>query len=356
MQKAGDFSHQAQIINSTIVAGIDEKRVREVFSEMSVKAMQECTAEAVIEVKKRIKKFADCLIPRIEKLENGFSAFSDPAFQFLLRKAQITAACSNNEADYLILSELLCQRVCTSGNRKEAAAISKAVEIVNEIDEDALCILTIYYFLTNYYPIIGSLTEGLEYINGIIGKLIDQKEMPNNLNIFERFSYRKAISEHLEMLNIVGDDRTAERCERLTSVFSGYVCIGIKNNTEAYNKAIEILNDYNLPTQLLVSHELLEGYSRLQISNFEMLDLDLWQETYFSRTLSNSESKALHDILKLYEKDSSLLFKTKDAFEKAFEKYDNLRYAKELCDILIPYNYITPIGEVIVKANLSLLL
>ena len=43
-------------------------------------------------------------------------------------------------------------------------------------------------------------------------------------------------------------------------------------------------------------------------------------------------------------------------FEKEFEKYDNLKRAKELCDILIPYSYITSIGEVIAKANLDRLL
>lgn len=299
---------------------------------------------------------ADFLIPRMEKLEDGFCAFSDPAFQFLLRKAQIAAACSNKEDDYRLLSELLCQRTCVLESRKESAAISKAVEIVNEIDEEALCILTVYYLLTNYYPTVGKLADGLSYLNDVIGTLLQEKKLPKKLNIFERFSYGEEIVKHLEMLNIIRDDRTAERCKRLTDMFDGYVCLGIKDDTENYKKAIEILKSNGLSLQLLITHELLEGYSRLEISNLEMLNLKSWQQDFFARSLSEREENALNEILKLYEKDKLLSFEVKEAFEKEFEKYDNLKRAKELCDILIPYSYITSIGEVIAKANLDRLL
>lgn len=59
IQKAGDNSQQfqAENVNFTIISGIDEKRVREVFSEMSVKAIKEYSDEAVSEAEKRIKNW-----------------------------------------------------------------------------------------------------------------------------------------------------------------------------------------------------------------------------------------------------------------------------------------------------------
>ena len=77
IQKAGDGSNQfqAEKIN-LIINGVDEKRVREVFSEMSIKAIKEYSDVASLEAEKRIKKLADFLITRMEML--GALAYAQP--------------------------------------------------------------------------------------------------------------------------------------------------------------------------------------------------------------------------------------------------------------------------------------
>lgn len=85
-QKAGDNSQQIQASTVIINKGIDEAQVRKICSEVSHKAMEEYTAESYLTVEKRISDFANVLIPRIEKIENGFEAFADPEFQVELKK------------------------------------------------------------------------------------------------------------------------------------------------------------------------------------------------------------------------------------------------------------------------------
>lgn len=68
IQKAGDGSRQVQMINPTIVMGIDEKRVREVCSEISVETIKQCTQEASAIAIARIEKFTTDLIPRVERV------------------------------------------------------------------------------------------------------------------------------------------------------------------------------------------------------------------------------------------------------------------------------------------------
>ena len=118
VQNARDGSQQVQMINPTIVMGIDEKRVREVCSEMAVETIKQCTHEASAIAIERIEKFTIDLIPRVEKIENDFKSFSEPSFQFELRNAQKVAACTDRECDYELLSELLVHRIEKGEERK----------------------------------------------------------------------------------------------------------------------------------------------------------------------------------------------------------------------------------------------
>lgn len=86
VQQAGDNAQQIQAGTVIINNGINEVQARELYSEMSKKAMKEYTAESHSLIEKRITDFANILIPRIEKIENGLEAFADPEFQVELKK------------------------------------------------------------------------------------------------------------------------------------------------------------------------------------------------------------------------------------------------------------------------------
>lgn len=123
-QKAGDNSQQFQVQTMIVNNGIEEKRAREIFQEMLDVARKDLTQEAREIAIERVGKFEDDLIPKIEKIEGAINAFADPDFQFALTSAHKTAAATERENDYELLSELLIHRVHKKGNKNSCAGIS----------------------------------------------------------------------------------------------------------------------------------------------------------------------------------------------------------------------------------------
>ena len=166
-QKAGENSQQYQAETIIINQGVTEERVRAIFSELIPSALQAYTSDAYALANQRIGKLEDHVWPKLDKVDGLLQSFADPAFQILLRKAQQAAAASEREDDYALLSELLVCHVQKGSDRKNRAGISRAIEIIDQIDNDALCALTIHYAITNFRPITGKCIEGLQVFNSI---------------------------------------------------------------------------------------------------------------------------------------------------------------------------------------------
>lgn len=122
-QKAGENSQLVQAGTVNIFNGIDEKRAREICSETYAIARRDFTADAYACANARVQQFENSLIPKMLQIETALSAFSDPAFQFLLASAQRTAAATERNADYDMLSELLICRIEKGQSRKTRAGI-----------------------------------------------------------------------------------------------------------------------------------------------------------------------------------------------------------------------------------------
>ena len=110
IQRAGDYSQQLQADNMIVITGINEKRAREIFREMSLQARKDYTQEALAIANSRVAEFENQLLPKMEALDGALEAFADPSFQILLVEAQKTAASTERPADYALLSELLIHR------------------------------------------------------------------------------------------------------------------------------------------------------------------------------------------------------------------------------------------------------
>ena len=136
IQKAGNNSLQLQVQNLNL--GIDEKRAREICREQFEVAKRDYTEEAVQIANGRISQFEDRLIPRLQRLENGLASLASPEFQMLLGRAQRAAAATDQEKDYDVLTELLAARVEHGHRRETRAGIKRAVEIVDEVSDEAL--------------------------------------------------------------------------------------------------------------------------------------------------------------------------------------------------------------------------
>lgn len=349
VQQAGDNAQQIQAGTVIINNGLNESQVRAICSEMSYKAMEEYTAESHLTVEKRISDFANVLIPRIEKIENGFEAFADPEFQVELKKAQISSACTDREADYEMLAELLLHRVENKDNRRVKASITKAVEIVDKIDDDALQALTVAYSVIQFTPTNGMIKDGLNTLNYYFGQL-PIKQLPKD----------NSWVSYLDILDVIRASQIGN-FKKMITIYSekltGYLAVGIKKESENYYKAIEILNKANMNEKVFVEHELIDGYLRLPVPNKEYISetkrtINIPQlGITLPVLLSDNEKTALYQVWELYEKNGGLINQIREKFAELVNSFENLVITKEWWDS-IPNSFgITPIGRVLAHAN-----
>lgn len=348
MQKAGDGSQQVQMINPTIVMGIDEKRVREVCSEVAVETIQQCTQEASAIALARIEKFTTDLIPRVEKIENDFKSFSEPSFQFELRNAQKVAASTDREGDYELLSELLVHRIETGEERKTRASISKAIEIVDQVDDEALCALTLIYTINNLTAATGKISHGLSVMNDLFSSLC-YESLPQGLE----WAY------HLDILNaarVSPLESFKKFSEFYPESFQGYSCVGIQEESETYQTAVEILKEADLPTNLLVAHELNDGYVRLEVkdrASIQNIEIPVVLQTpaIEFRKVTADQIIALNKVWNLYSNDAKGKERIQKAFMQKWDTYDTLKSVRLWWESLPHAITITPIGKVLAHAN-----
>ncbi|MCF0125965.1 MAG: hypothetical protein HUJ68_09500 [Clostridia bacterium] len=170
-QSAGENSHQLQVGTIVVNQGITEERARTVFTEMIPQALREYSQDANTTVVDRVEKLENAVMPRILGIDNALTYFSDPAFQLLLKKAQYSAAATERAEDYLLLSELIVCQIQKGSDRKNRTGISKAIDIVSEIDSDALAALTVAHAVNHFRIVSEDMRNGLQVLNDMFDKL-----------------------------------------------------------------------------------------------------------------------------------------------------------------------------------------
>ena len=353
-QAAGNNSQQIQAntINITNVNGIDEKRAREIVREMYAVARRDFSHDAYECANQRIAMFEESLMSKITKIDGALEKFSDPSFQLLLTEAHKTAASTEREADYDLLSELLIHRIKKGELRKTRVGLKRAVEIVDQIDDDALCAITIVHVVGKLLPIIGTINGGLDALQDIFEKL-------EYLNLPEGTEW----IEHLDILNAVRIN-TFGRLKKLNQVYTerldGYLCVGIRKKSENYDKAIALLDSIKFPASILINHELLNDYVRLPIvtlDTIETLSLTLEYESEegaISRKeiiASDEQKQCLRKIVKLYDNSEEMKQQVVNSFMCQLRNRKSLRILQEWWDS-IPVSFeMTAVGTALAHAN-----
>ena len=139
----------------------------------------------------------------------------------------------------------------------------------------------------------------------------------------------------------------------------GYVCVGIKKESEDYQKALSLLSSGNLPRELLCDHELLEGYVRLPVINKKQIgSLKLVNKQISSGKLvelpseiSNEQRSILEQIYDLYDKNEEQKKMVTENFSLEWKKRETLSsLLKWWNDIPMAFD-ITTVGTVLAHAN-----
>lgn len=348
-QKAGANSQQTQIQNLTIINGIDEKRAREICDEKFDLIRKEFSSEALQIANERVSKFEDLLIPKMKKIDGALEFFSDPSFQYLISNAHRTAATTERLADYELLSELLIHRITKCSDRKTYAGINKAVEIVNQIDEDALCGLTLAYSIGSFFPTSGDIFKGFDILEELYLKLI-YMSLPQGSEWLEHLELLSAI----KILNL---QRFNPFCELFKSIMNGYYCLGIEKNSGDYDRAVQILEDNNLDkTVFLAENPFNTKYYRIPIVNKQTIN-DLTTNCKSSlddkigTLLSENQKSALIIIFDMYKQDALLLNQIKNEIDKIVSTKKSLNHAMHWWNNISFAFSETSVGRVLAHAN-----
>lgn len=344
LQKAGKDSQQIQIGNVIFnSAGITEERARAVFNEMIPQALANYTEEAQKIATERVNKLEERIMPQINQVEGLLPAFADPAFQVLLRKAQQKAAITERENDYDLLTELLVCHVQKGNDRKNRAGIVKAVDIIDTIDNDALCALTIAFVLDNFWPATGNAKEGIEVLSRMYNALI-YESLPSNLNWLD----------HLDILGVIRITPFSQmnKIEDIfTRRFDGYVSVGIKKGTEEYESALQIIQSIGLNKNILVDNIFLDDYVRLEIGNLDDINSLSIFNNLGTRSINQREIEALRDVINLYEKNVDLQNKVKERFMNLIDEHEPLKTLQEWWNSISGAFSITGVGKIIAYIN-----
>lgn len=348
IQKAGDNSQQIQA--GTVIIqqyGITEERVREICVEISKRAIKECTDEATAIANKKIEDFENVLIPKIQQIEGDFKSFSDPGFQVLLKKAQLTAMCSERQDDYKLLSELLVHRIKNKTNIKKKASITRAVEIIDQIDDDALCAMTIFHAINSYIPVTGDINEGLKLLDNLYNKL-GVKNLPNDNLWIDNLAILGAV----RVMPLFLEEKVEDYVAR---ILEGYVCVGIKKDEPDYFKAKDMLSKVEIDENMLVDNELLEGFVRLLINNKEQIsNLQRVEEININGIVKHEkfdikkeQIECLNNIWNMYSKDITLKNKVKNNLNNKLNSFENIKKAYEWRNSIKDNIILTSVGRVI---------
>lgn len=227
----------------------------------------------------------------------------------------------------------------------------KAIEIVDQVDDDALCALTVAYTIERMFPATGSIMQGLNVLENVFSKLC-----------YTNLCKGGEWLDHLEILDAVRLNQIGS-LKKLDLFYAeqldGYVCVGIKKESENYQKALSLLNSSNLPRKLLLDHELLEGYVRLPVINKKQIcSLKLVNRKIISGELveqpveiSSGQKNTLERIYDLYDKNEEQKKVVTDNFYLEWTKRETLNLVlKWWNDIPMAFN-ITAVGAVLAHAN-----
>lgn len=343
LQKAGDGATQLQANTVNIYNGVSEESVRRIVEEQYRLARQEYTADAYRIANERVKCFEESMMSRIMQVENVLPSFADPAFQLLLRHALQTAAGTERPSDYDLLTELLVCHVQKGENRKNRAGINRAIEIVGEIDNDALCALTVAHALTFFVPLSGNCTEGLNVLNILFGELMYQ-DLPRENDWLDHLDVLGAIR-----INAFGRLKKTE--EYYNSAFDGYVCTGVKAESEEYYSAIKLLQSVGIGESFLIPNELLAGYYRIGIRSEKALDELVLTHGEVSTRLSEEQKEVIKQILNLYNNSNELKRQAESAFVEKWDTFDNLRKLRDWWNSIPQAFSITHVGRVLAQTN-----
>lgn len=346
IQKAGANSNQIQASIVNQYFGVSEKRVEEIVDERCALVLSNCVLESRLVAEQRVSDFKTEVLSIFARKPELVLALKEPSCVDTLERAAYTAAKSSEPSDQRLLSELLGRRFEEPHNRHVATGINKAIEIVDMLTDDELNGLTVFFAVCQYSPASGSICEGLAALDSLYEKL-PVHNLPSGDAWIENLDILDALraTELSSLKNLVDWFYTA---------FKGYVVWGIEKGTEQYTEAVGTLSEVGIPADLLVDHELHDGYVRLKLCNRNRInDLQIPVLTNGLQESASPNEEQNNVINKLFDQTDTPGHEQemKNALEMKLENYGNISAVRKWWDSIPSAPKITIVGKALANAN-----
>ena len=173
----------------------------------------------------------------------------------------------------------------------------------------------------------GNIKEGLQLMDELFSKLL-YTELPKGDDWIDHLSVLGAVVIQTGSFNKFE--------EIYSSLIDGYVCVGVKKDSDEHKKVIEIMKSNDIDLDELVENELLPDYLRFSIAQQASL---------------YKEHKELKSIFELYSKDKQLMNISKSKFFEIWNTFPNLKTIKEWFDKIPTFFRITSVGYALAQTN-----
>lgn len=327
-QQNGDNPTQNFTTNYNTTIGLPVTDVIELTASVSAQvtkqALAQCTQVSEEICVNRIKTFESTWIPVVTKMENIANHLIDPKFQFMIRDANISAAKSSRKEDLDMLTQLLVCHIEKGEDMIIDAGINKAIQIVDEVDNDALCGLTNVTSLLHTVPTNVGIYDGLKTLDGLYEKLLYSK-LPVGTDWID----------HLQILGAINiQTGSFKKLEKILSDrLDGYVCVGIREGSTEHENALNILKEKGYGPNNLTKNECMDGYLRLKIADTSKLKPEL------------------KPILEYYSKDKQLLKQVESKFLEIWDSNTNLKDIREWFNSIPLFFRISSVGKALAQTN-----
>ena len=274
----------------------------------------------------------------MQQYDESYKIFADPSFQIALKKAQLVAAASERENDYDMLAELLLHRAQEGHDRWKRLGITKAIEIVDQISDEAVVAITVVYAFDKYFSTSTKLGDALMTLNSFYEKLLAGSELPIGDKWLEHLDLLSVI--RLGIRNINGFKKIKDL---IPLIFANHLITGIQKDSEEYKAIIEEFVKNQLPINCFVQHSLKSDYIVMDLPD----NLD---DCLITMKIGLGQQVQI----KLDESKKELLSKTRSMINKPDS--GNIELRNSLVDKWNSYPTLKKIGSVSSTVSLALIL
>lgn len=342
-QKAGDNSTQTSI-QTVNVYGITEQRAREICREEYAVVARDMTQEAIAVASERVGQLEDRLLPKMAAYDEKLSAFADPAFLMSLRKAQISAACTDSKADYDILSELLVERAKVRNDKGKQIGITHALEIVGQVSDDALLGLALTYTSVLLVTTPEELKKALDEYDKVFARIIRNRRLPKDNRWIDELEILSALR--------ISDNRILRAEELFSRKYAKHLVSGVKKESEDYEKIKAQLAAVGLAIEDCTKpHPMKPNYIVMRAKNIKNIRIQVKKSKRIVAQKPTSEQMAvLKKVAEVLMQDEFMLPKIQTAFMKEFNKRPYLKKVSTWWNKLNDAPVMTPVGEALANA------